>query len=660
MAKELYNQNTQDTVDEDDRFSFTKPGQAGAKNILWSKLKLLIANIISEHNSLTGRDLQYTHPSSSISHGTGSVEDELNNVDNGTAIAEVVDETEFITQGDDFGLATGLQIYEYLLTKDVVIDADYVQTEENYTTEEKSKLTNIEEGATADQTGTEIVSAIDTELGTVDWKTGGNIDSVTADEEYLTADNTDPANPVIELKEEPLVISGTDSGTDGVNITDTDKFLTISTDFILYTALQLWTYISGKISGLIGTTIQAFDADTVIDADYVHTEENYTTVEKAKVADALVSGDTTQGTDGINVTDTDKFVTKGTDYILYTALQIWTYINAKISTLYASLISNPSSIQQKELQTINSNGQYIGSKVYICESQADFISACAQTGNVVIIYTSNGLLLPASLTINCTTLLVKSAAEIFLNENLTINSSENGQVVSFDSSLIIDGDFTISFDNDTNGTLQLYFPDIDSSSTGADRVITLANLSTAFLTLYYTNKRYVSAILGSGTSFSRSRQASGVYINKLESSSFDVGFSILDQNVWTIESKDLIKISGPISSDTTTVDFFEPYIGYVIEGVYFEVTGGTVTGLNIGLNGLDGEGDFVDNVTVGTGKHYVGIIPTGTTGLNGLVNYDNFTQRVMITSATYDNLVISGTFGTGSIENIGIRVSKMY
>jgi len=44
---------------------------------------------------------------------------------------------------------------------------------EEFTSADHSKLDGIEDNATADQTGAEIVSAIDTELGQTDWKTGG-------------------------------------------------------------------------------------------------------------------------------------------------------------------------------------------------------------------------------------------------------------------------------------------------------------------------------------------------------------------------------------------------------------------------------------------------------------------------------------------------------
>ena len=50
-----------------------------------------------------------------------------------------------------------------------VLDA----TTASYTTAEESKLAAIEASATADQTGAEIVAAIDSELASTDWQTGG-------------------------------------------------------------------------------------------------------------------------------------------------------------------------------------------------------------------------------------------------------------------------------------------------------------------------------------------------------------------------------------------------------------------------------------------------------------------------------------------------------
>ncbi len=49
---------------------------------------------------------------------------------------------------------------------DTVVDANYVQTEESFTTTEQTKLGTIEDSATADQTGAEIKTAYEAEADT--------------------------------------------------------------------------------------------------------------------------------------------------------------------------------------------------------------------------------------------------------------------------------------------------------------------------------------------------------------------------------------------------------------------------------------------------------------------------------------------------------------
>ena len=60
------------------------------------------------------------------------------------------------------GIATGAQVND----PNTVVDANYVATDENFTTADHAKLDGIETAATADQTGTEILTAIKTVDGT--------------------------------------------------------------------------------------------------------------------------------------------------------------------------------------------------------------------------------------------------------------------------------------------------------------------------------------------------------------------------------------------------------------------------------------------------------------------------------------------------------------
>lgn len=64
----------------------------------------------------------------------------------------------------------------------IVVDASYVHTDNNYTTTEKSKLAGIEAGATADQTAAEILTAIKTVDGA-----GSGLDADTLDGNHASA-----------------------------------------------------------------------------------------------------------------------------------------------------------------------------------------------------------------------------------------------------------------------------------------------------------------------------------------------------------------------------------------------------------------------------------------------------------------------------------------
>lgn len=76
----------------------------------------------------------------------------------------------------------------------------------SYPADDETKLGNIEENATADQTGTEIVSAIDTELGNTDWKTGGS--AVTVDAALSAVSENPVQNKVVKA-----AIDGVTAGT---------------------------------------------------------------------------------------------------------------------------------------------------------------------------------------------------------------------------------------------------------------------------------------------------------------------------------------------------------------------------------------------------------------------------------------------------------------
>lgn len=103
-----------------------------------------------------------------------------------------------------------------------------------------SKLAGIESGATADQTPTEILTAIKTVDGASSGLDADLLDGKHASAFSLTTHNHD----------------GTYEPADSTILKDAD----------------------------IGTTVQGYNANTVIDSGYVHTDNNYTTAEKNKLA----------------------------------------------------------------------------------------------------------------------------------------------------------------------------------------------------------------------------------------------------------------------------------------------------------------------------------------------------------------------------------------
>jgi hypothetical protein len=76
-----------------------------------------------------------------------------------------------------------------------------------------------------------------------------------------------------------------DDITDGTTYVKTENNLTDALVSTIGTALQSETSHSDVlVDGDIGTTVQGYNANTVIDASYVHTDTNYTSAEASKLA----------------------------------------------------------------------------------------------------------------------------------------------------------------------------------------------------------------------------------------------------------------------------------------------------------------------------------------------------------------------------------------
>ena len=134
---------------------------------------------------------------------------------------------------------------------DTVIDANYVATDENFTTADHSKLDGIEAGATGDQTGAEIKTAYESESDT---------------NAFTDADHTKLDG--IETGAQVNTVTSVNGSTGAVTVQG----------------------FSGDYDDLTNKpTIPTIDADTVIDASYVRTDENFTTADHSKL-DGIAAG----------------------------------------------------------------------------------------------------------------------------------------------------------------------------------------------------------------------------------------------------------------------------------------------------------------------------------------------------------------------------------
>jgi microcystin-dependent protein len=140
-----------------------------------------------------------------------------------------------IVQPSDIGVT--VQAYD----ANIVSDAAYVHTDNNYTTAEKSKLAGIEAGATADQTASEILTAVKTVDGS-----GSGLDADLLD--GIHASSFLQGNQTITLSGD---VSG--SGTTSINVTVADD----SHNHIIGNVDGLQAALDGKLS----TTGKAADSN---------------------------------------------------------------------------------------------------------------------------------------------------------------------------------------------------------------------------------------------------------------------------------------------------------------------------------------------------------------------------------------------------------------
>jgi len=176
---------------------------------------------------------------------------------------------------------------------DIVSDAAYVHTDNNYTTAEKSKLAGIEAGATADQTAAQILTAVKTVDGAASGLDADLLDGLHASS-FLQGNQT-------------ITLSGdaTGSGTTSIVVTVADD----SHNHIISNVDGLQTALDGK-----APTSHTHTAAQITDFDTEVSNNTSVAANTAKISNATHTGEVTGSTAltiASNVVDADNLKVTG-------------------------------------------------------------------------------------------------------------------------------------------------------------------------------------------------------------------------------------------------------------------------------------------------------------------------------------------------------------
>lgn len=171
-----------------------------------------------------------------------------------------------------------------------VVDASYTHTDNNYTSDEKSKLSGIAAGAEVNQNAFSTIK-----VGTIDLAADSKTDTLT-----ITAGNNITLTPTANTDSFSIaatdttydvVTAGTSTTTGGLmSQADKTKLNGIATGAEVNvqanwneTSSSSDAYIQNKPSIPTATSDLTNDSNFVADASYVHTDNNYTSTEKTKL-----------------------------------------------------------------------------------------------------------------------------------------------------------------------------------------------------------------------------------------------------------------------------------------------------------------------------------------------------------------------------------------
>lgn len=208
-----------------------------------------------------------------------------------------------------------------------VVDASYTHTDNNYTSDEKSKLSGIAAGAEVNQNAFSTIKvgttdlAADSKTDTLTITAGNNITlTPTANTDSFSIAATDTTYDV--------VTAGTSTTTGGLmSQADKTKLNGIATGAEVNvqanwneTSSSSDAYIQNKPSIPTATSDLTNDSNFVADASYVHTDNNYTSTEKTKLSGIAAGAEVNQNAfSTVKVGSTSLAADSKTDTLTITA-----------------------------------------------------------------------------------------------------------------------------------------------------------------------------------------------------------------------------------------------------------------------------------------------------------------------------------------------------
>lgn len=194
----------------------------------------------------------------------------------GTQTASTI--SDFDTEVSNNSTVSGLVIDSHTHSNKAILDA----TTASFTTADETKLDGIETAATADQTDSEIVTAINNELGNTDWQT--QISALTQEqvEDYVAALFQAGSHTNITVTYDDaagsISLSGSGGGGGGGSLTQE----------------EVEDYVGGLVASGTGVTVTYDDAGNALTISL--SGESYTTAEQTKLS-GIETGATANDTD---------------------------------------------------------------------------------------------------------------------------------------------------------------------------------------------------------------------------------------------------------------------------------------------------------------------------------------------------------------------------